>query len=70
MIPRYKMESLNLINMRRKIKEPNDNAQYRMRNKNKKITKSHDSKVESADNQKELMNQNKIQYKISLKSKK
>lgn len=56
--------------MRRKIKEPNDNAQYRMRNKNKKITKSHDSKVESADNQKELMNQNKIQYKISLKSKK
>lgn len=60
MIPRYKMESLNLIKMRGKIKEPDDNAQYRMRNKNKKIIKSHDSKVESADNQKELMIQSKI----------
>ncbi len=56
-IPRYKMESLNLIEMRGKINELDDNAQYRMRNKNKKIVKSKDSKVESADSQNELMTQ-------------
>ncbi len=46
--------------MRGKINELDDNAQSRMRNKNKKIVKSKDSKVESADNQNELMTKSQI----------
>lgn len=55
------MESLNLIEMRGKINELDDNVQSRMRSKNKKISKSKDSKVESADNQNELMTKSQIQ---------
>ena len=55
------MESLNLIEMRGKINELDDNVQSRMRSKNKKISKSKDSKVESADSQNELMTKSQFQ---------
>jgi len=54
-IPRYKMESLNLIEMRGKIKEQNEHVPFNLMNKSRKILKSQDFKGESADSQNELM---------------
>lgn len=69
-IPRYKMESLNLIKTSEEIKEQDELALFKMKNKKKKRLKSKDFKVENVVNLKELMMLCKKRPNIQMKNQK